>query len=200
MNKTLLTLSIIGALSLSACDRGPKHDGHMPPPNGSPAGPQAGQPAPNGQASMPPAMADLPSEMRTAGDLKIEVQGPWARATVAGQNMGGAFVNLTSDQDATLVGATSPVSEKVELHTMKMEGEKMVMAQVPNIPLPAKTKVELKPGSLHIMFMSLKAPLKEGDTVALKLEIKDKAGKSEFLDLQAPVKALGEPMPMKVTH
>ena len=118
----------------------------------------------------------------------------------AAQKDGGAFVNLTSDQDATLIGATSSVSEKVELHTMKMEGEKMVMAQVPSIPLPANTKVELKPGSLHIMFMSLKAPLKEGDTVTLKLEIKNKAGKSEFLDLQAPVKALGEAMPMKMSH
>jgi len=131
---------------------------------------------------------------------KTTADGAWARATVPGQNMGGAFVNLTSDQDATLIGATSSVSEKVELHTMKMEGEKMVMAQVPSIPLPANTKVELKPGSLHIMFMSLKAPLKEGATVTLKLEIKNKAGKSEFLDLQAPVKALGEAMPMKMSH
>ena len=42
--------------------------------------------------------------------------------------------------------------------------------------------------------------IKEGDTVTLKLEIKNKAGKSEFLDLQAPVKALGEAMPMKMSH
>ena len=186
MNKTLLTLSLLGALSLTACDRGAQHQAHMPAPANDPAQQQAA----------PPAMADMPSEIRAVGDLKIEVQGAWARATVAGQTMGGAFVNLTSDQDATLVGATSSVSEKVELHTMKMEGEKMVMAQVPSIPLPANTKVELKPGSLHIMFMSLKAPLKEGDTIGLKLEIKNKAGKSEFLELQAPVKALGEPMKM----
>ena len=53
---------------------------------------------------------------------KTTADGAWARATVPGQNMGGAFVNLTSDQDATLIGATSSVSEKVELHTMKMEG------------------------------------------------------------------------------
>ena len=193
MNKTLLTLSILGAVTLGGCGKGPQqHDGHTMP---APKGQAAGQ-----QAAMPASMADMPSEVRAVGDMKIEVQGAWARATVAGQNMGGAFVNLTSDQDATLVGATSSVSEKVELHTMKMEGEKMVMAQVPNIALPANTKVELKPGSLHIMFMSLKAPLKEGDTVALKLEIKNKAGKSEFLDLQAPVKALGEPMPMKMAH
>ena len=131
---------------------------------------------------------------------KTTADGAWARATVPGQNMGGAFVTLTSDRDAQLIGATSPVAEKMELHTMKMEGEKMLMAQVTSIPLPANTKVELKPGSLHIMFMSLKAPLKEGDTVTLKLEIKNKAGKSEFLDLQAPVKALGEAMPMKMSH
>ena len=187
MKKSLLALSVISAIAvfgLSACGKKP-HDGHMPPPAQS-----------DSHNATPAAMNDMPSEVRAVGDLKIEVQGAWARATVAGQNMGGAFVNLTADQDAVLVGASSPVSEKVELHTMKMEGEKMVMAQVPNIPLPANTKVELKPGSLHIMFMSLKAPLKEGDTVALKLEIQNKAGKSEFLDLQAPVKALGEPMKM----
>ena len=185
MKKSSLILSagaLLVALSLSACQKENKHEGHS-----APQPPTAEVPK-----TAPAAMADMPSEMRTVGNLKIEVQGPWARATVAGQNMGGAFVNLTADQDASLVGATSPVSEKVELHTMKMEGEKMVMAQVPNIPLPANTKVELKPGSLHIMFMSLKAPLKEGDTVALKLEIKDKAGKSEFLDIQAPVKAVSE--------
>ena len=189
MKKSSLILSagaLLVALSLSACQKENKHEGHS-----TPQPPTAEVPK-----TAPAAMADMPSEMRTVGTLKIEVQGPWARATVAGQNMGGAFVNLTADQDATLVGATSPVSEKVELHTMKMEGEKMVMAQVPNIPLPTNTKVELKPGSLHIMFMSLKAPLKEGDTVALKLEIKDKAGKSEFLDIQAPVKAVSEQMKM----
>lgn len=183
MNKTTFSLcfaTLINILGLSACGK-PAHDAHTPP-----AAPANGA----AQQAMPPAMADMPSEIRAVGNLKIEVQGAWARATVAGQNMGGAFVNLTSDQDATLVGATSPVSEKVELHTMKMEGEKMVMAQVPSITLPANTKVELKPGSLHIMFMSLKAPLKEGDTVALKLEIKDKTGQSNFLELQAPVKAL----------
>ena len=191
MKKSLMRLSLISAiavLGLSACNK-KAHDSHMP-----------SQTQGQAQNATPPAMSDMPSEVRAVGDLKIEVQGAWARATVAGQNMGGAFVNLTSDQDATLIGATSSVSEKVELHTMKMEGEKMVMAQVPSIPLPANTKVDLKPGSLHIMFMSLKAPLKEGDTVTLKLEIKNKAGKSEFLDLQAPVKALGEAMPMKMSH
>ena len=121
---------------------------------------------------------------------KTTADGAWARATVPGQNMGGAFITLTSDQDATLIGASSPVSEKMELHTMKMEGEKMVMAQVSSIPLPANTQVQLKPGSLHLMFMGLKQPLTEGQDVAITLKIKLSSGHVETLSIQAPVKSL----------
>ena len=121
---------------------------------------------------------------------KTTADGAWARATVPGQNMGGAFITLTSDQDATLIGASSPVSEKMELHTMKMEGEKMVMAQVSSIPLPANTQVKLKPGSLHLMFMGLKQPLTEGQNVAITLKIKLSSGHVETLSIQAPVKSL----------
>ena len=121
---------------------------------------------------------------------KTTADGAWARATVPGQNMGGAFITLTSDQDATLIGASSPVSEKMELHTMKMEGEKMVMAQVSSIPLPANTQVQLKPGSLHLMFMGLKQPLTEGQNIAITLKIKLSSGHVETLSIQAPVKSL----------
>ena len=121
---------------------------------------------------------------------KTTADGAWARATVPGQNMGGAFITLTSDQDATLIGASSPVSEKMELHTMKMDGEKMVMAQVSSIPLPANTQVELKPGSLHLMFMGLKQPLTEGQAVPITLKIKLSSGYVETLTIQAPVKSL----------
>ena len=182
MKKSLMRLSLISAiavLGLSACNK-KAHDDHMPPP----------QAKGETQNATPPAMSDMPSEVRAVGDLKIEVQGAWARATVAGQNMGGAFVNLTSDQDATLVGATSSVSDKVELHTMKMDGEKMLMAQVSSIPLPANTQVKLKPGSLHLMFMGLKQPLTEGQNVAITLKIKLSSGHVETLSIQAPVKSL----------
>ena len=128
--------------------------------------------------------------MSLGTQAKTTADGAWARATVPGQNMGGAFITLTSDQDATLIGASSPVSEKMELHTMKMEGEKMVMAQVSSIPLPANTQVELKPGSLHLMFMGLKQPLTEGQNIAITLKIKLSSGHVETLSIQAPVKSL----------
>lgn len=73
---------------------------------------------------------------------------------------------------------------------MKMEGEKMLMAQVSSIPLPANTQVQLKPGSLHLMFMGLKQPLAEGQTVPITLKIQLSSGYVETLTIQAPVKSL----------
>ena len=182
MNKLLLaSVSATAILTLSACNKDKPHD--MPPAD-----------APATQTSVAPTMGEMPSEVRTVGDMKVEIQAPWARATVPGQNMGGAFVNIMTDQNATLVGVRSSVSSKVELHTMKMNDEQMIMAQVPAIELPANVKVELKPGSMHIMLMDLKAPLKEGDTITLQLEIRNAAGQTETLDVQTPVKALNDAM------
>ena len=113
----------------------------------------------------------------------------WARATVAGQNMGGAFMTLTSDRNAKLVSAFSPASQEVQLHSMVMEGERMVMQQVRSIDLPANTAVALT-GQYHLMLMGLKSPLTEGTSIPVTLTIKLASGYTEKLSLQVPVKAL----------
>jgi copper(I)-binding protein len=50
--------------------------------------------------------------------------------------------------------------------------------------------VDLKPGGYHVMLMDLVGPLKEGDTVPLKLTFEDKAGKKQTIDVKAQVRAL----------
>ncbi|MDX3905256.1 MAG: copper chaperone PCu(A)C [Pigmentiphaga sp.] len=93
----------------------------------------------------------------------LHISQPWARATVAGQPSGGGFLKLTNDGgDDKLVAIRSEVSATAELHTMQMDGDIMRMRPVDGIALPAGQTVELKPGGYHIMFMQLKAPLKEG--------------------------------------
>jgi len=108
------------------------------------------------------------------GDLVIGH--PYARATVAGQPTGGAFLSIENHGAGDrLLSATAEVSKAVELHTMGMEGDVMRMRQVEAIELPAGKAVALKPGGLHIMLIGLKAPLKEGDHFPLKLRF-EKAG------------------------
>ena len=121
---------------------------------------------------------------------QVSVTDAWVRGTVAGQKATGAFMQLKSPTDMALVDAASPAAKIVEIHEMKMEGGVMKMSAVDKLPLPAGKAVELKPGGYHVMLMDLTRPLKEGDTVPLKLTFEDKAGKKETQDVKAQVKAL----------
>ena len=75
-----------------------------------------------------------------------------------------------------LVGGTSPIAAKVEVHIMNMDGGVMRMRPLKDgLAIPAGQTVALKPGGLHVMFMSIKAPFKEGETVKATLTF-EKAG------------------------
>lgn len=108
-----------------------------------------------------------------AANLKVE--NAWARATAPGQPVGGAFMKLTSDTNAQLVGASSPVAGRVQVHMMKMQDGVMIMREVKSLSLPKGKTVELAPGGYHIMLMELKQPLKAGEHVPITLKVK--AGK-----------------------
>ena len=106
----------------------------------------------------------------------IDIGHPYARATAPGQPTGGGFLKLTNKGESDrLLSARADVSAAVELHVMKMEGDVMRMRQVDAVDVPAGETVELKPGGLHVMFMGLKQPLKEGETIAATLTF-EKAG------------------------
>ena len=117
----------------------------------------------------------------------IAIGHPYARATAAGQPIGGGFLKLANDgADDKLLSASAAVSASVELHEMKMEGDVMRMRQVDGIALPAGKSVELRPGGFHIMFVGLKAPLKAGDKFSMKLKF-EKAGEVEVMvNVEAP--------------
>lgn len=101
---------------------------------------------------------------------------PYARATGAGQSIGGGYMKLVNGGAADrLVSVSADVSNSVELHEMKMEGDVMKMRQVDAIALQAGQTVELKPGGYHLMLVGLKAPLKAGESFPMKLKF-EKAG------------------------
>lgn len=107
---------------------------------------------------------------------QITIGQAYARATAPGQPAGGAYLQLDNRGPADrLVSASADVSQRVELHEMKMEGDVMRMRQVEAIELPPNKRVELKPGGLHIMLIGLKAPLKAGERFPMTLRF-EKAG------------------------
>ena len=118
---------------------------------------------------------------QSKGDLQIEK--PWARATVPGASVGGGYLVIRNKSVSAdrLIGATSPVSARVEIHEMAMDKDIMRMREVKGVEVPAQGAVEFKPGGYHLMFIELKAPLKQGDKVPVTLRF-EKSGelKAEF--------------------
>lgn len=127
-----------------------------------------------------------------AWSADVRIVNAWARATAPGQAVAGVFMDLSADRPMSVVGGASPASERVELHTMSMQDGVMVMRPIPEIPLPAGQTVQLKPGGLHVMLIGLKAPLQEGKTVPLTLQVRDAGGKVKELQVEAQVRRPGE--------
>ncbi len=120
-----------------------------------------------------------PAHDYKAGDLHIVH--PWSRATPGGSKIAGSYLVIKNQGGSAdrLVGATTRAAGRVEIHEMAMTGSVMTMRALPRgLDLPAGQEVKLEPGGFHIMFMELKAPLKEGDKVPVTLEFQ-RAGKVE---------------------
>lgn len=123
-----------------------------------------------------------------AGELTIAA--PFTRATPPAAPVAGGFFTVTNAgaTDDTLIGARSEIAGRMEVHEMAMTDGVMKMRELAaGLPIPAGQTVELKPGGYHIMFLDLKAPLVEGETVDVTV-IFEKAGE---VVLHMPVMARG---------
>ncbi|WP_347266796.1 copper chaperone PCu(A)C [Paracoccus sp. (in: a-proteobacteria)] len=103
------------------------------------------------------------------GDLTLA--GGFSRATPPAAPVAGGFLTISNAGAADrLVSATSDIAGRTEIHEMAMQGEVMQMRQLADgLEIPAGGTVELAPGGIHLMFMELKRPLAEGETVAVTL-------------------------------
>lgn len=121
----------------------------------------------------------------------ILISGAYARATVPGQDVGAVYMTIENkgDQPEQLLGANSPIASDVMLHSTQMTQGMSSMHHMVTLEVPAHGKVELKPGSYHLMLDNLHQPLKTGDSIAVNLDFRH-AG---IMHLQVPVKTL---MPM----
>jgi copper(I)-binding protein len=118
----------------------------------------------------------------------ISVTDAWARATMPGQPVSGAYMYIQSDADARLISVSSPVVPQVEVHEMKMDGDVMRMREVKAIDLPKGKTVSLQPGGYHIMLMNLKKPITAGEMIPLALVI-ESDGKRQTVEVKAEARA-----------
>lgn len=124
----------------------------------------------------------------------VTVQDPYVRLAPPNAPATGAFMVIKNngDKDVKVVKADNPASRVTELHNHINDGGVMKMRPVNGIDIKAKGEAVLKPGSLHVMLIDLKAPMKEGDVVPITLDFDDGSSKKVEAKVVRPTAA---PMP-----
>ena len=102
----------------------------------------------------------------------VTIEDAWVRPTVAGQDVGAAYMTLVSTQNASLVHAESNVTKSIEIHSMTMQNGVMKMRMLETLLLAANKPYKLEPGGFHLMLFDLKKPLTEGQQVEFELTFK----------------------------
>jgi copper(I)-binding protein len=128
-----------------------------------------------------------------ANDYKagtLEIGNPWSRAVPKGATVAAGYMTIknTGSESDRLVGGSTPVAAKFEVHEMTMDKGVMKMRPLADgLEIKPGETVELKPSSSHIMMMGLKQPIQKGKPFKASLTF-EKAGP---VDVEFAVEGIG---------
>lgn len=119
-------------------------------------------------------------------DGPVHVMSPWSQALPAVSKNGAVYVTLMNHGEVAdrLVGASTPMADRAELHGHTMDGGMMKMRPVEAVVLTPGEYVKLEPGGTHIMLFGLEKPLKEGEQFPLTLEFENTAPMAVVVTVQ----------------
>lgn len=112
-----------------------------------------------------------------AGPIKI--YDAWVRESPIGGSSGGGYMKIvnTGSEPDRLIGAQSPVSDKIVLNEMVHVGDRFLMRTVDNgIVIPAGASVRLRLESYLLLFVGLKEPFAPDKNFEVSLNF-EKAGR-----------------------
>ncbi|MSR81739.1 MAG: copper chaperone PCu(A)C [Candidatus Latescibacteria bacterium] len=118
----------------------------------------------------------------------IVVSEPWLKEPIPGRAVAAGFFKIENrgSGEEVLLGLECPDAAAVEMHEMFHEGDMMKMRKMEQWAIPGHGSLALAPGGGHLMFLGLRRPLKDGDTVQLTLHFKGAGDRT----LSVPVKKL----------
>jgi copper(I)-binding protein len=103
----------------------------------------------------------------------LEFESAWVRALPPFQPNTAAYLTLVNRGDVAIaiVGASSNVADKVELHTTRKIDGLMRMEPLQALAVAPGERVELAPGGTHLMLLGLAYMPAPGDDVKLCLQL-----------------------------
>lgn len=134
----------------------------------------------------------------------IDVADPWSRATPKGASVAAGYLKITNNGSAPdrLIGGSSDIASKFELHEMSMDNGVAKMRPVRGgLEIKPGETVELRPGSYHVMLVGLKKPLAAGEQVKGTLQFEKAGSITVEFEVRAMGASSGSTMPgMQMQH
>lgn len=102
---------------------------------------------------------------------EVVVEQSYVRATIPGTNVSSAYMKIINkmEKEVTLVGASSKVSNRIEIHEHTMADGMMKMRQRESIVIAGNSQVTLQPSGYHLMIFDVEKLLKPAQQVKLTL-------------------------------
>ena len=115
----------------------------------------------------------------------ISVKQAYIRSSIPGTSITSSYMIIENkgEKTVTLLGATSKISPRIEIHQHSMSDGMMRMRQLDSIDIKARQRIVLQPSGLHLMLFDVKKPLKAQQKVKLTLNFSNK----QSVAIQVPV-------------
>jgi len=125
----------------------------------------------------------------------LRVENAYVRFAPVRSNPSAAYFTIRGGaQDVTLIGVTSDVAIRSEMHeTMAGMSGMASMKPVTSVQVPAGSEVKFEPGGKHVMLWNINPGLAPPKRIPLQLAFSN----GERLRVDAPLIAAGDPAPEK---
>lgn len=109
----------------------------------------------------------------TASGAELRIVDAWVQAAPPNAKVMAAYMVIenTGGNPQTITRAASPAFARVEIHRTMMHGDMAHMERIGTLPVPARAKVALEPGGLHLMLVNAKQVLRAGDRVPFTMSL-----------------------------
>ena len=110
-------------------------------------------------------------------ELLISVEQAYIRSSIPGSTITSSYMRIENkgEKKVTLLGASSKISPRIEIHQHIMSDGMMRMRQLDFIDINAKQHIVLQPSGLHLMFFDVKKNLEAQENIELTLNFLNKA-------------------------
>ena len=135
------------------------------------------------------ALVALLAAAGSAQAVVVNVGHPWIPSAGAGGSSA-AYMDIRSDVDLKLVGATSAWADKIELRAVEIKDGKQTEHAVAALDVPANVEVRLAPGGSFLSVSAIKRSFGNGDYVTVTLRFEDAKRVTHTVDVNVEARGM----------